>query len=394
MPMTYASRAVASPRVVNIEDLRSVARRRLPKVVFDYVDGGAEGEVTLRENRRAFDAVTFRPRQAVPLSPATLGVRVLNSDLALPVVLAPVGYSRLMHPTGEVAAARAAGKAGTAYTLSTISGHRLEDVKAASAGPVWYQLYVVGGREAAEEAIARARVAGFSALVVTVDTPIGGMRERDIRNGTLELLNGPPWSKLPFLPQVLARPLWLIRFLLDGGVPTLPNVVIPGRGPMSLEDARSALSRTAVTWQDLSWIRDVWRGPILIKGVLTGDDARRAVDEGAAGVVVSNHGGRQLDGAPATLRVLPEVVAAVNGRAEVLLDGGIRRGGDVIKALCLGARAVLVGRAYAYGLGAAGEAGVARALEILRADLERALKLLGCPSVAALDRSYVDVPTH
>jgi L-lactate dehydrogenase (cytochrome) len=392
--MTHASRAVASPRVVNIEDLRSVARHRLPKVIFDYIDGGAEGEVTLRENRLAFDAVTFRPRQAVPLSPATLGVRVLNSDLALPVVLAPVGYSRLMHPAGEVAAARAAGKAGTAYTLSTISGHRLEDVKAASAGPVWYQLYIVGGREAAEEAIARARVAGFSALVVTVDTPIGGMRERDIRNGTLELLNGPPWSKLPFLPQLLAHPGWLTHFLLDGGVPTLPNVVIPGRGPMLLDDARSALSRTAVTWQDLSWIRDVWRGPILIKGILTGDDARRAIDEGAAGVVVSNHGGRQLDGAPATLRVLPEVVAAVNGRAVVLMDGGIRRGGDVVKALCLGARAVLVGRAYAYGLGAAGEAGVTRALEILRADLERTLKLLGCPSIAALDRSYVDVSTR
>jgi isopentenyl diphosphate isomerase/L-lactate dehydrogenase-like FMN-dependent dehydrogenase len=392
--MTYASRTVASPRVVNIEDLRSTAQRRLPKVIFDYIDGGAEGEVTLRENRRAFDDVTFRPRQAVPLSPATLSVRILNSDLALPVVLAPVGYSRLMHPAGEVAAARAAGKAGTAYTLSTISGHRLEDVKAASAGPVWYQLYIVGGREAAEEAIARARVAGFSALVVTVDTPIGGMRERDIRNGTLELLNGPPWSKLPFLPQLLAHPGWLTHFLLDGGVPTLPNVVIPGRGPMLLDDARSALSRTAVTWQDLSWIRDVWRGPILIKGILTGDDARRAIDEGAAGVVVSNHGGRQLDGAPATLRVLPEVVAAVNGRAVVLMDGGIRRGGDVVKALCLGARAVLVGRAYAYGLGAAGEAGVTRALEILRADLERTLKLLGCPSIAALDRSYVDVSTR
>ena len=392
--MTYASRAVASPRVINSEDLRSVARRRLPTVIFDYIDGGAEGEVTLRENRLAFDAVTFRPRQAVPLSPASLGVRILNSDLALPVVLAPVGYSRLMHPAGEVAAARAAGKAGTAYTLSTISGHRLEDVKAASAGPVWYQLYIVGGREAAEEAIARARVAGFSALVVTVDTPIGGMRERDIRNGTLELLNGPLWSKLPFLPQLLAHPGWLTHFLLDGGVPTLPNVVIPGRGPMLLDDARSALSRTAVTWQDLSWIRDMWRGPILIKGILTGDDARRAIDEGAAGVVVSNHGGRQLDGAPATLRVLPEVVTAVNGRAVVLMDGGVRRGGDVVKALCLGARAVLVGRAYAYGLGAAGEAGVTRALEILRADLERTLKLLGCPSIAALDRSYVDVSTR
>lgn len=390
--MARAARAVAAPRVVNIGDLRAAARRRLPKVIFDYVDGGAEGEVTLRENVRAFEEVTFRPRQAGPPSPGTVGIRLLDTDIALPVILAPVGYSRLMHPAGEIAAARAAGKAGTAYTLSTISGHRLEDVKGASSGPVWYQLYIVGGRGAAEEALDRARRAGFSALVVTVDTPIGGIRERDVKNGTFELLSGSLLSKVPFLPQILARPAWLARFLLDGGVPPLPNVVIPGRGMMSLEDARTALSRTAVTWEDLEWIRAAWgRGPILIKGILTGDDARRAVDAGAAGVVVSNHGGRQLDGAPATLRVLPEVVDAVKGRIEVLLDGGIRRGGDVIKALCLGARAVLIGRAYAYGLGAAGEAGVARALEILRADLERTLKLLGCPSVSALNPSYVDV---
>src|SRR5229473_673207 len=214
--MTYASRAVASPRVINIEDLRSVARRRLPKVIFDYIDGGAEGEVTLRENRLAFDAVTFRPRQAVPLSPASLGVRILNSDLALPVVLAPVGYSRLMHPAGEVAAARAAGKAGTAYTLSTISGHRLEDVKAGSSGPLFYQLYLMGGRTAAEAVIERARVAGFAGLVVTIDTPVSGIRERDYRNGVKELISGSPLEKIPFLPQIFSRPGWLTSFLLDG----------------------------------------------------------------------------------------------------------------------------------------------------------------------------------
>ncbi len=392
--MTKASRTVASPRAVNIEDLRSLARRRLPKAVFDYIDGGAEGEVTLRENRRAFDGVTFRLRQAVPVPECDLRTRVLGFDLALPALLAPIGYSRLMHPGGEVAAARAAGAAGTIYVLSTISGHRLEDVKAASSGPVWYQLYVIGGREATEAAIERARIGGFSTLVVTIDAPVAGMRERDVRNGTKELLSGSLLAKLPFLPQLLARPAWLTRFLLDGGVPKLPNVVIPGRGPMALVDVGAALSRTAVIWKDLQWIRDVWRGPMIIKGVLTGDDARRALDEGAAAVVVSNHGGRQFDGVPASLRALPEVVTAVNGRAEVLMDGGIRRGGDILKALCLGARAVLVGRAYAYGLGAAGEAGVARALEILRADLERSLKFLGCPSVSALDRSYVDVAAH
>jgi isopentenyl diphosphate isomerase/L-lactate dehydrogenase-like FMN-dependent dehydrogenase len=388
--LTNASRAVASPRVVNIEDLRSLALRRLPKVVFDYLDGGAEAEVTMHENRRAFDAVTFRPRHAVAVPYCDLRVRVLDFNLSFPALLAPVGYSRLMHPGGEVTAARAAGVAGTIYILSTISGHRLEDVKAASSGPVWYQLYLTGGREAAEAAIERARVAGFSALVVTIDTPVAGMRERDFRNGTKELLSDNLMAKVRFLPQLLTRPAWLSSFLLDGGVPKLPNIVIPGRGSMSLIDASAALT-SAVTWEDLRWIRGIWPGPIIIKGVLTGDDARRTVDEGAAAVVVSNHGGRQLDGVPATLRALPEIVTAVNGRAEVLMDGGIRRGSDIIKAICLGARAVLVGRAYAYGLAAGGDAGVARALEILRADLERTLKLLGCTSISALDRSYVDV---
>ena len=385
-------RSVESLRAVNIADLRLLARRRLPRVVFDYLDGGAEGEFTLRENCNAFEEVTFRPRHAVAVPKCELRTRVLGCDLSFPVVLAPVGYSRLMHPEGEVAAARAAGTAGTAYTLSTISGHRLEDVKSASSGPVFYQLYLMGGRAAAEAAIQRARSAGFSALVVTIDTLVAGMRERDFRNGMKELLGGNPLAKLPFLPQFLARPRWLAGFLLDGGVPRLPNVVIPGQGPLPLIDVGAALSSAAVTWEDLRWIREAWSGPIVIKGVLTTDDARRALEEGASAIVVSNHGGRQLDGVPASLRVLPEIVAAVNGRAEVLMDGGIRRGGDVVKAICLGARAVLVGRAYAWGLAAAGEAGVARALEILRADLERTLKLLGCSSIADLDRSYVNVP--
>ena len=360
--------------------------------MFDYLDGGAEGEVTLRENRRAFEDVTFRPRHAVAFSQCDLRTRVLGLDLALPFLLAPVGYSRLMHPSGEVAAAREAGKAGTAYILSTISGHRLEDVKVASSGPVLYQLYLMGGRAAAEAVIERARVAGFAGLVVTIDTAVSGIRERDHRNGMRELVGGSLLEKLPFLPNVLSRPGWLISFLLDGGLQALPNVVIPGKGPMPLLDVNAALASSAVTWADLRWIRDGWRGPIVVKGVLTGDDARRAVDAGAAAISVSNHGGRQLDGVPASLRALPEVVAAVNGQVEVLMDGGIRRGGDVVKALCLGARAVLCGRAYAYGLAAAGEPGIARAIEMLRADLDRTLRLLGCPAAAALDRSYVNVP--
>lgn len=390
--MTRAARRVASPRVVCVEDLRPLARRRLPQAVFDYVDGGAEDEVTLRENRRAFEEITFRPRHAVAVPACDLRTRVLGFNLALPFLLAPVGYTRLMHPGGEVAAARAAGSAGTGYILSTISGHRLEDVKTASPGPVFFQLYLLGGRPAAEASIERARVAGFAGLVVTIDTPVSGIRERDHRNGIRELISGSFLEKARFLPQVLARPGWLISFLRDGGLRTLPNVVVPGLGPMPLVDVNAALARSAVTWADLRWIQEAWRGPIVVKGVLTGDDARRSIDQGAAAVSVSNHGGRQLDGVPASLRALPEVVAAVNGQVEVWMDGGVRRGTDIVKALCLGARAVLCGRAYAYGVAASGEAGAARAIEILRVDLERTLRLLGCSSLAALDRSYVNVP--
>jgi len=392
--MNRATRRVSSPHVVGIEDFVPLARRRLPKAVFDYLDGGAESELTLRENCRAFQDLTFRPRQAVAVPHSDLATRVLGFDFALPALLAPVGYSRLMHSDGEVGAARAAGAAGTAYILSTISGYPLEEVKAASSGHVFYQLYLLGGRAPAEAGIERARLAGFSALVVTIDTAVSGMRERDVRNGVKQLISGGLLEKLPFLPQILAHPGWLFQFLIDrdSAMPALPNVVIPGKGPMPLVDVTAALESAAVTWEDLRWIREVWRGPLVIKGVLTGDDARRAIDEGAAAVVVSNHGGRQLDCVQASLRALPEIVAAVNGRIEVLMDGGIRRGSDIVKALCLGAQAVLCGRAYAYGLAAAGEAGVTRALEILRADLKRTLKLLGCPSVAALDRTYVNVP--
>ena len=390
--MTRAARSVASPRVVCIEDFRPIARARVPKSVFDYLDGGAEGEVTLRENCRIFDDVTFRPRHAVEVAKCDLRTRVLGLDLSLPFLLAPVGYSRLMHPGGEVAAARAAGRAGTGYILSTISGHKLEDVKAGSTGPVFYQLYLMGGRGAAEASIERARVAGFSALVVTIDTPVSGIRERDYRNGVKELISGGPLEKIPYLPQILSRPGWLTSFLLDGGVPLLPNVVVPGKGPMPLVDINAALAESTATWADFHWIREIWRGPIVVKGVLTGDDARHAIDAGAAAISVSNHGGRQLDGVPASLRALPEVVEAVKGRIEVFMDGGIRRGADIVKAICMGAGAVLCGRAYAYGLAAAGEAGVDRAIEILRTDLERTLRLLGCASVAELDRSYVNVP--
>lgn len=386
------ARAVAAPRVVNIEDMRRMARRRLPDAVFDYLDGGAEGETTLRENCRAFEALTFRPRNAMAVPDCDLRTKVLGTELSFPALLAPVGYSRMMHPQGEVAAARGAGAAGTAYILSTISGHRLEDVKAATSGPVWYQLYLIGGREASEAALERARVAGFSALAVTIDTGTAGMRERDVRNGTAQLMSGNIFGMIPFLPQFFSRPGWVTSFLLDGGVRKLPNVIIPGSGPMALIDVAAALATSVVTWKDFEWLRVVWPGPIVVKGVLTGEDARRSIDAGAAGIIVSNHGGRQLDSVSATLRALPEIVKAVNGQIEVLMDGGIRRGSDIVKAICMGARAVLVGRAYAYGLGAAGEAGVHRSIAILRADLVRTMKLLGCTSIADLNESYVNIP--
>jgi len=371
-----------------------MARRRVPRAVFDYLDGGAESELTLNENCRVFRDVTFRPRGAVSAPECKLSTSVIGQELAVPFMLAPVGYSRLMHPEGEVAAAGVAGEFGTGYILSTISGHKLEDVKAATNGPAWYQLYLMGGRGAAEGALERARKAGFSALVITVDTPVAGMRERDPRNGMKELLGSSPFAKIPFLLNILSHPGWLISFLLDGGVPKLQNIVIPGKGPMDLLDVSAALAESTVTWADLKWIREFWSGPIVVKGILVGDDARRAIDEGAAAVVVSNHGGRQLDSVSSTLRALPEIVAAVNGKIEVLMDGGIRRGSDIVKAICLGARAVLVGRGYAYGLAAAGKPGVRRALEILKGDVERTLRLLGCASIAGLDRSFVEVPAE
>ena len=383
------SQARRAARAVNIEDLRRAARRRLPRAVFDYIDGGADGEVTLAGNCRVYDTVTFRPRSAVAIPQVDLRTTVLGTPISMPLIFAPVGSSRLFYPRGEEVAARVAGSVGTIYTLSTLSGCRLEDVAAASGGTVWYQLYLLGGRDAALASIERARRAKFSALVVTIDTPVAGLRERDARNGVKELASRKILAMLPHLPQILARPRWLAGMLGDGGLMNFPNVVVPGQGAMPYADVGAALEQSVVSWSDLRWIRDAWQGPIVIKGVHTADDARQAVDGGASAIVVSNHGGRQLDGVAPTLRVLPEVVDAVGTRVEVLLDGGIRRGGDIAKALCLGARAVLVGRAYAYGLGAAGGDGVARAIAILRSDLTRTLKLLGCPSVRELDASYV-----
>lgn len=379
---------------VNIADLRLAAKRRLPRVAFDYIDGGADGEVTLRENRRAFDDVAFRPRSAVATPSVDLRTTVLGHTFDLPVLLAPVGSSRMFWPKGEVVAAHAAGRAGTGYILSTLSGCHVRDVAPATTGPVWYQLYLAGGRDVALGAIARAKQAGCTALMVTIDTPVAGLRERDHRNGMTSLTAKTLWRRVPAYGQFLARPRWLAAFLADGGLMQFPNVELP-TGPMPYADVTAMLAASMVSWPDLAWIRDAWGGALVVKGVHTADDARQAIDHGANAIVVSNHGGRQLDGVAATIRVLPEVMAAVahlGPHVEVLLDSGVRRGSDVVKAIAIGARAVLIGRAYAYGLGAFGGPGVDRALQILRADIGRTLQLLGIDAIARVNGAAVDVP--
>jgi len=360
-------------------------------VAFDYLDGGADDEITLRENSRVFDDIVFRPRYGEPVPSVDLSTTVLGQRIAVPFILAPIGSSRMFWPRAEAFAAAAAGAAETIYTLSTLSGTRLEEVKAAGSGPCWYQLYLCGGRDVARAGIDRAAAAGYSALVVTIDTPVAGNRERDPRNGTKELISGNPLKMLPHLPNLMLHPRWLWSFLADGGLMQFPNVMLQD-GPMKYADVGAALESAAVQWSDLAWIRAAWPGPVVVKGIHTGEDAVRALDAGANALIVSNHGGRQLDTVAPSLRVLPEVLSAVGSRAEVLVDGGIRRGSDIVKAIAIGARAVLIGRAYAYGMAAAGERGVTQAIDILRAETRRTMKLLGCESIGSLSRRAVEMP--
>jgi L-lactate dehydrogenase (cytochrome) len=379
---------LASPHIVNIADLRALARKRLPNAAFDYLDGAAEGEVTARDNIAAFSEVIFKPRQAVMINP-NLATRVLGVDLDVPFILSPIGYSRMLHPRGELAGAGGAKRAGTGYILSTISGHPLEKVREQN-DKVFFQVYLMGGREATKRAFTRAKALGYKGLFVTIDTAVAGMRERDHRNGMGPLMARSLLPKLRYLPEIMAHPRWLARFLIDGGMPGLPNVVTES-GPLQATDVGRALENAHVCWEDLKWIREAWDGPIVIKGVMSADDAQRAVDEGADGIVVSNHAGRQLDGVAGSLRVLPGIVERVKGKTAIIFDGGIRRGGDIAKAICLGAEAVLVGRAYAYGMAAAGDAGVDRAVEILKADLVRTMKLLGADTVKDLTPNLVSL---
>jgi L-lactate dehydrogenase (cytochrome) len=373
--------------IVTIDDLRTAARRRLPRPLFDYIDGGAEDEVTMRANSSAFGRYRFRPRALVDVSHRDQSTTVLGVPVESPLILAPTGFTGMFWPRGEAVAARAAGRKGVIFTASTMSICPMEEIAEAATGPIWYQLYVWRDREIVRMLIERAKAAGYRALVVTVDTPVLGQRERDVRSGLVL----PPRITVRNVLDTLRRPAWLYGFLTNPR-PTFGNFV----GMSGVEhDAISLAAFTtkqfsaAIGWDDVEWYRSLWPGPIALKGIMSAEDARIAVDRGIEAIIVSNHGGRQLDHAPAPIEVLPEIVAAVAGRAEVILDGGVRRGSDVVKAIALGARACMIGKAFNYGVAALGEPGVELAIEILRKEIDRTLALVGRPRLAQLDREAV-----
>ena len=387
MPLPF-SNVGRLARCHSIADLRRLAKRRLPRAVFDYADGAAEDEVTARRNEAAFEDYELLPRVLRDVSSVDLSTTVLGTPVLMPVLLAPTGMTRLFHHDGETAAARAAHRAGVVYTLSSLSTVSIEDLVEASDGPRWFQIYVWKDRGLVREFFDRCRAAGYDALMLTVDMPVLGQRERDLRNG----MTIPPSLTLGSALDAALHPSWWWNFLTK---PRIRFANVAGKGDAGRGDLTALWTYIntqfdpSVTWDDLEWMIGEWNGAFAVKGVLDAEDAARAASLGARGIVVSNHGGRQLDHSPASLDALPAVVEAVAGRAEVILDGGIRRGADVAKALALGARACAIGRAYLYGIGAGGEQGVDRALELLRAELHRALALLGCASVGDLGREHV-----
>ena len=354
--------------LLNVLDYEELARKKLSQPFFDYIAGGADDEVTLRRNREAFERIELKPRALVDVSVIDLSTNVLGQRVEMPVLLAPVAVQRLAHPEGELATARAAATAGTIMTLSTMASASIEEVAAASDGPKWFQLYVHRDREVSKRMVQRSEVAGYKAICLTVDVPRLGRRERDFRN------------RLEYPPGVAHR-----NYI---GEVELPPLEV-GAGESELSASADVLIDPSLTWDAIDWLRSFTSLPIILKGIMTADDARLALDQGASAIVVSNHGGRQLDGAPATIAVLPEIVTAIQGRCEVLLDSGIRRGTDVLKALALGANAVLVGRAYIWGLAVSGEAGVTQVLSMLRNELELAMALCGCRSVAEVSPEVV-----
>ena len=371
----------------SIADLRRAAKRRLPRAVFGYLDGAAEDEVTLYRNQADFGLYELLPHLLVDVGNIDLSTRALGADLDVPFVLAPTGMSRLFHSTGERSVARAAHKARTLYSLSSVSTTSIEDIARVSPGPKLLQLYVWRDRSILKDFIQRARESGYTALCLTVDLPQAGQRERDLKNG----FTVPPQIRLSNIVDTMLRPDWLLDFLTSPRM-RLENVMTHAEAAQNLFSVieyTSAQFDPTLTWDDMAWMVEEWGGPFAIKGILTAADARRAVETGVSALILSNHGGRQLDHAPSPVSVLPEVVDALADQVEIILDGGIRRGTDVIKALCLGADAVMVGRVYLYGLGAGGEAGVDRALELLSAEIRRNMALLGCPSVQQLGGKYV-----
>lgn len=367
-------------RPVSIEDLRHRSRRRLPRFVFDFVDGAAGDEISMVNNQEAFRRLRIQPHQQVDVSTRSTRTTVLGEELETPVLLAPTGLQRLVHRHADLEAARAASHHGTTYVVSSASAFSVEEIAAVSDRPLWFQLYLWRDRAAVEHVVERARNAGYSTLVVTVDVPIVGTRDRDVRNG----MSLPPRITPRNVLEGARHPRWTLD-LVTGPPITFKNFADfapQARGMALMKYANEELTNPASRWDDLRWLRDLWHGPLVVKGVMSAHDARLAVEAGADGVIVSNHGGRQLDGVPATIDVLPEVVSAVGQRTEVMLDGGVRRGIDVMKALALGARAVFIGRPYWWGLTCRGEAGVTHVLDILRAELDTAMALSGRPTIA------------
>lgn len=392
--MTTDRAAARLSSLLTYDDVRAAAKRRLPKSVFEYVDGGAEDELTLARNRAAFEDVEFAPRSGVWVGEPRLSTTVLGRSVSMPVLTAPCGGMRLLHPDGDVAIARAASGAATIQVVTAAAGYTLEEI-AEVPGPKVFQAYRFSSEEMLRSLVSRARSAGYFGLMATIDTAVSGIRERDFRNGFSYNMRIDLRNVVSMAPKVINRPGWVMRFLRDGMPFAMPNTAALTKDgtPMQL----SSLSRTSSdshspTWDDLAWMRREWDGPLIVKGILTVDDARRAKALGADAIVVSNHGGRQLDGAPATMRVLPEIADAVSSDLEVLVDSGVRRGSDVARALASGARAVLVGRPVAFGLAAAGQPGVRHVLEQIRAQLERTMQLLGAADVADLDESWIRRP--
>lgn len=379
-----------------VQEARARAYRRLPRAVFDYLDGAAEGERTMRANLAAFDALQFRPRMAVTTGTAPdICTTVLGIPVSLPVLISPIGSTRMMHVDGDLAAARAAGSAGTILTVSTMSGHRIAEVADAAMGPLWFQLYFLGGRKGAETLVDRARIAGYQALVVTLDTPSPGPRERELRTGLRPPIQLDIRTVKKMAWQVAIRPRWLVAAARDRfDLTRIANVSYLGdpAGSITATDAIEAWWAAPAQWEDLAWLRDQFGGPVIVKGILSGEDAKKAIDCGASAIIVSNHGGRQLDRAPATLPALVDVLAAVGNEVEVYVDGGLRRGSDVVAAIALGARAAMIGRPWAYGLSAAGESGVMDIINIFRTGIERTLRLLGCGSLDALNGEFLRIP--